>query len=471
MSVPHHSEGRLGAVSALLLALVAVPAAVLVVPDAVNNVVPQALVGLGADTSKAGDLIRSSGLSLPALLVMVPGAAVAARRLPPWAVLLAGLFCVLAGEFLALKAGSVPLIGAARALQGAGAGAVLPATLILAWARREPLPLALWAGTFTAALVVGMPLALAAVPLGTPDWRPVFSPHPMLVAAALAVAALAVIVGSRTMPLPVLRAPERTQLLLPLVPAAGFAFLAVAATIGPWTSGVTLIVAGLGMMALTGLAILGSRDSSTGSPLGVAIVMVAVGLMTMPVTAPFAGLAASHHNPGDLSSVPFLAGGAAALAGALATVRLGRDRTRAVVLSGHGLMIISMPAILLAGPDANDPMLALPLVLLGLGAGLALAASLREVRLGSALFGLSLCFPAVLTGNLISGSLLAARSDGALRAGGGQIEVLDAMTGGFQVWLIVAGVITVLLAGAVMIAGRATRSVKEHDAAMPVEAG
>lgn len=471
MSVPHHSEGRLGAVSTLLLALVAVPAAVLVVPDAVNNVVPQALVGLGADTSQAGDLIRSSGLSLPALLVMVPGAAVAARRLPPWAVLLAGLFCVLAGEFLALKAGSVPLIGAARALQGAGAGAVLPATLILAWARRERLPLALWAGAFTAALVVGMPLALAAVPLGTPDWRPVFSPHPMLVAAALAVGALAVIVGSRTMPLPVLRAPERTQLLLPLVPAAGFAFLAVAATIGPLTYGVTLIVAGLGMVALTGLAILGSRDTSTGSPLGVAIVMVAVGLMTMPVTAPFAGLAAGHHNPGDLSSVPFLAGGAAALAGALATVRLGKGRTRAVVVSGHGLMVISMPAVLLAGPTANDPLLALPLVLLGLGAGLALAASLREVRLGSALFGLSLCFPAVLTGNLISGSLLAAKSDGALHAGGGQVEVLDAMTAGFQVWLIVAGVITVLLAGAVMIAGRATRSVKEHDAAMPVEAG
>jgi hypothetical protein len=471
MSVPAHAEGRLGAVSAFLVALVAVPAAVLVVPDAVTNVVPQALAGLGAGTGQTGDLIRASGLSLPALLVMVPGAAVAARRLPPWAVLLAGLFCVLAGELLALKAGSVPLIGAARALQGAGAGAVLPATLILVWARRERLPLALWAGTFTAALVVGMPLALAVVPLGTLDWRPVFSPHPILIGAALMVAALAVIAATRMVSLPVLRAPERTQLLLPLVPAAGFAFLAVAATIGPWTPGATLIVAGLGLVALTGLAILGSRDNSTGSPLGVAIVMVAVGLTTMPVTAPFAGLAAGHHNPGDLSTVPFLAGAAGALAGALATVRLATDRTRTAVVSGHGLMIISMPAILLAGPGADDLRLAVPLVLLGLGAGLALAASLREVRLGSALFGLSLCFPAVLTGNLISGSLLSDKSDDALRAGGGQVEVLDAMTDGFQVWLIVAGVITVLLAGAVVIAGRATRSVKEQDAPMPVEAG
>jgi hypothetical protein len=130
-------------------------------------------------------------------------------------------------------------------------------------------------------------------------------------------------------------------------------------------------------------------------------------------------------------------------------------------------MIISMPVILLAGPGADDPRLAVPMVLLGLGAGLALAASLREVRLGSALFGLSLCFPAVLTGNLISGSLLAARSEDALQAGGGAVEIRDAMTAGFQIWLIVAGVITVLLAGAVVIAGRATRSVKEPDAAMP----
>ncbi|MEO5876565.1 MAG: hypothetical protein ABIS86_13435 [Streptosporangiaceae bacterium] len=471
MTHPNHSQGRLGAVSALLVALVAVPAAVLVVPNTMTYVVPQALAELGAGPGQVGALVRSAGLALPALLLAVPGAAVAARRLPPWTVLLAGLFCVLAGELGAMAVGSVPLIGAVRALQGAGAGAILPATLILAWARRDRLPLALWAGSFIAALIVTMPLALAAVPTGAGQWRPVLSPQPLLVGAALAVAALTVSVRGRAVPLPLLRAPERTQLLLPLVPAAGFAFLAVAATGDAWAPGVKLIVAGLGLVALTGLAIIGSRDASTGSPLGVAIVMVTVGLLTLPVTAPLAGLAATHHNPGGLPAAPFLAGGAAALGGALSTVRLGAERARSAIVTGHGLAIISILVLLMVDPGANGFLLALPMVLLGVGAGLALAASLRDVRLGSALFGLSLCFPAVLTGHLVSGSLQVAKVESAVQAGGGQVEVVYALTAAFRVWLIVAGVLTVLLAGAVMIAGRATRSVREEDARMPVEAG
>jgi hypothetical protein len=88
---------------------------------------------------------------------------------------------------------------------------------------------------------------------------------------------------------------------------------------------------------------------------------------------------------------------------------------------------------------------------------MALAASLRSAELGSALFGLALCFPAVLSGFLVIGPLQVARVNAVVRVGGGMQNAVYALTAGFRVWLIVAGVIAVLLAGAAALAGRGRR--------------
>jgi hypothetical protein len=103
------------------------------------------------------------------------------------------------------------------------------------------------------------------------------------------------------------------------------------------------------------------------------------------------------------------------------------------------------------------PVLA-PLVLLGAGLGTALAASLRAAGLGAALFGLTLCFPGVLCGYLVVGPLQVRWVDAAVEAGGGAGDVVAALTAAFRVWLIVAGVIAVLLAGVAAVAGRRGRS-------------
>lgn len=180
---------RLATLGALLLTFTALPAAVLVVPDASGNVVPAAASALALGDAEVPGLLRATGLSLPALLVTVPFAAVAARRLPAWGVLMAGLAVLLAGTGAAGLAHSLPDIGAVRAVQGVGAGIVLPASLVLVWERRNRALSAAWAGALAGTLILAMPLALKAVPVpadGTAvhDWRVALAPYPLLAVAA-----------------------------------------------------------------------------------------------------------------------------------------------------------------------------------------------------------------------------------------------------------------------------------------------
>ncbi|MBC6470642.1 hypothetical protein [Actinomadura alba] len=466
---------RLAGLTVLLVAVTAVPVVALVVPNTVSYVVAPALRDLGLEPGAAAGLVRANGLALPALLLTVPISAVAARRVPAWLVLLAGLLCVLAGEIAAQFAGSVPVIGAVRVVQGVGAGVMLPATLILVWERHGRALIALWAGVFTAALIIAMPAAMYAVPAaaggdaaggaaGDADgaasgrWRAVLQPYPWLIGLALGAVALLVIlrIWMKAGPLPVLRHTERTQLLLPFVPAAGFAFLAVVTTYG-WSPGAQLIVAGIGLAALLGLALAGFRNTAMGSPHGFAVVSLTTGLLTVPVAAPLTGLVSTESGPGGVPVAPFAAGAAAAIAGALLTARLHEGGTRTAVLTGHGLVIIAVLVFLTTDATSSTWLLAVPLSALGAGIGTALAASLRATGLGSALFGIALCFPAVLTGYLIVGPLQVAEVNEAVDAGGGRQEVVYALTSAFRVWLVVAGVIAVLMAGGAILAGRSRR--------------
>jgi hypothetical protein len=462
--------------------ITSVPAAVLVIPNTMSYVVAQALSDLGLQGAQAAGLVRATGLALPALLLAVPVAAVLARRLPASLVLVAGLAAVLAGELVAEMTDTVILVGVVRVIEGLGAGTVLPASLAVAWRHDGPLQdrkrspgrggralAAVWAGALVASLIAAMPLALYGMPAGrapgadppglvpggqiTTDWRAALQPYPALVAVALAAAALCGLLRSPA--LPALRHPERTQLLLPFAPAAGFAFLAVVTTYG-WPVGAQLLVAGLGLAGLTGLAIVGSRDATAGTPLGFAVVVVTTGLLGMPVAAPLAGLISTHLGPQGVPITPFAAAAAAALIGGLVASRLQDTAARTAVLVGHGLAVVAVLVLLATNAASGGLPVTAPLVLLGAGLAIALAASLRATGVGSALFGVTLCFPAVLCGYLVIGPLQVHEVGTVAAVGGGAADLVYALTSAFRIWLIVAGVLAVLLAGAVSLAGRKT---------------
>ncbi|WP_242893971.1 hypothetical protein, partial [Actinomadura litoris] len=453
---------------ALAMAATVLPAAVLTVPDTTANVAPAAAEALRLGTGDVAGLLRATGLSLPALLLAVPLAAVAARRFSACSVAAAGLLLLLAGIGAARFAGSVPQAGLVRAAEGAGAGIVLPASLVLIWERRSRALAALWAGGLVCALLAAMPVALRLVPMSRgdaargPDWHRALAPTPWPAIAAVAAVALFLFLRGRgPWRLPAPRHIERGQLVLPLVPSAGFAFLAVVAADG-WSPGARLAVGALALPALLALALACGGDASVGGPHGCAVVMIATGLLTYPVAAPLAGLAAaSAHARGGtgVPLTPFALAGAAAIAGALAS--LGA-RPKAGVLAGYGLMLAALPSGLatgrtfgladgLAGGTAGQASLCALLVPLGAGTGLALAASLCDASAGAALFGLALLFPAVLAGQLV---VLSLQASWLVRARPvTQAQQLDALAGGYHVWLAAAAGALVLLAAATVRAG------------------
>ncbi|GAA4233390.1 hypothetical protein GCM10022254_35750 [Actinomadura meridiana] len=433
---PGRAHRRRAALGTLLLTLTALPAAVLVVPDATVNVVPAAADALDLRDPEVPGLLRATGLSLPALLVAVPLAAVAARRYGPWPVLALGLAALLTGLGAVPLVDSVPLTGTVRTIQGAGAGTILPACLVLVWERRSPILTAAFAGALTSTLLLAAPLTLAAVPPPAPDWHRALAPYQWpAVAAAVATLAHLLLRGRGQWTLPPSRHTERGQLLLPLVPSAGFAFLAVVAA-PDWSPGAQLTVAALAIIALLGLALTAARDTTAGSPSGCALVMIATGLLTHPTTGPLAAT--------EATTLPFVLAAATALLGALTSPFIS---ARQAIPTGYALAITAITAILLATPDTPWT-LAAPLAFLGTGTGLTLAASLRDTNVSAALFSLSLCFPAVLAGQLAVLSLQAAQ----LEAQHPQTDAqrLDALQDGFHVWLAAAGAIAVVLAAATL---------------------
>ena len=450
--------------------LTALPAAVLVMPDAVINVVPAAASALELGDAGIPDLLRATGLSLPALVATVPLAAVAARRLPAWTVLLAGAAVLLAGVAGARLAGSVPLVAAVRATQGVGAGLMLPATLVLVWERGVRNLRAVWAGVFTGMLVLAMPLALGAVPApaggaAVPDWRVALAPFAWPAAVAVVAACVHPLLRGAVPRTPAAQRPaDRGRLLLVFVPVAGFTFLAVVAA-HEWSPGARLVVAAAALLSLLGLAVAGDGDEhgvdgadgadgergGRGDARACALVMIAVGLLCHPVAGPLAGLASAAAEPGDgpAAVLPFVLAAAAAAAGAYAS---GRMAERRAVLGGHCLMIAALLLGLAAVPHLPWTLLP-PLVPLGAGAGLALAAVLRGAGADAALFGLALGLPALLAGQLAVLSLQASELE-RLRPVT-EAQRTGALLGAYRLWLLTAAVLAVLtVVGSVRAARR-----------------
>ncbi|MFS2291943.1 MAG: hypothetical protein FWJ90_04485 [Actinomadura sp.] len=448
--------------------LTALPAAVLVLPDAVINVVPAAASALELGDAGIPDLLRATGLSLPALVATVPLAAVAARRLPAWTVLLAGAAVLLAGVAGARLAGSVPLVAAVRATQGVGAGLMLPATLVLVWERGVRNLRAVWAGVFTGMLVLAMPLALGAVPApaggaAVPDWRVALAPFAWPAAVAVVAACVHPLLRGAVPRTPAAQRPaDRGRLLLVFVPVAGFTFLAVVAA-HEWSPGARLVVAAAALPALLGLAVAGDgheygedggERGERGDARACALALITVGLLCLPVAGPLAGLVSAAESlrggPGA-AVLPFVLAAAATAAGAYAS---GRVPERRAVPGGHCLMVVALLLGLAAVPHRPWTLL-LPLVPLGAGAGLALAAVLRGAGADAALFGLSLCPPALLAGQLAVLSLQASELE-RLRPVT-EAQRAAALLGAYRLWLLTAAVLAVLAAVASVSATRRRR--------------
>ncbi|GAB2866171.1 hypothetical protein GCM10027176_79820 [Actinoallomurus bryophytorum] len=444
------------AVLVLVLAT-AVPAAVLVLPNTASYVVPLAARDFGLTDGQAAGFVRATGLALPALLLATPLAAVLARRLPAWGVLFAGLALILGAQASAAYATSVPLTGLLRAVQGAGAGAVLPAALLLACERRERrLTVGVWAAGLVASLLAATPAVLIATPAPddpyAPAWRAILHPYWWLAATALVGAGILGVLRlrpARWPGVPPAGRGERVLLLLPVAPSAGFAFLAVV-TGYDWSPGAQLILASCAIVGLLGLALAGSRGAITGSPLGYAVVMIAVGLLTMPVTGPLAGILDGP----QVSFGPFGAGAACAALAVFTATASRRAAGRSAVLCGYALVIAAIVAFLAMGTGADRWELSGALGALGTGIGLALGTALRPTEIGPGLFGLTLCCPAVLGGHLVVGPLQVARVGAVTRSGGGAGEALVALTEAYRMWLVGAGGIAVVLALATAWAAR-----------------
>ncbi|WP_262402620.1 hypothetical protein, partial [Actinomadura sp. CNU-125] len=78
-SIPAPRE-RVASLTAVLAVVAAVPASVLAVPDATADVVPDAAAALGLADAQVAELLRATGLALPALVLAV---AVRGARRPP----------------------------------------------------------------------------------------------------------------------------------------------------------------------------------------------------------------------------------------------------------------------------------------------------------------------------------------------------------------------------------------------------
>jgi hypothetical protein len=441
----------------LIVLVTAIPAAVLVLPNTASYVVPQAARDLGLSGGDAAGFVRAAGLAMPALLLAAPLAAVLARRGTPWGVLFGGLALMLGAQASAAYATSVPLTGLVRAVEGAGAGAVLPAALLLAYERPERrLATGVWAAALTGSLLLATPAVLAVTPgpYGgyAPEWRAILHPCWWLGATALVGAGLLGLVRLRPPAGPGVPAPtrgERVLVLLPVAPAAGFAFLAVVTTY-TWSPGAQLILAACAVAGLLGIALAGSRGAVTGSPLGYAVVMVAVGLLSMPVTGPLAGLLGGRGAPFG----PFAVGAGCAALAVLTAVATRRPAGRGAVLCGYGLVMAALVALLAMGAGADRWELSGALGALGTGVGLALGTTLRPAGAAPAIFGLTLCLPAVLGGHLVVGPLQVAKVDAVTRAGGGTAQALAALTDAYRMWLVSACVIALVLAVTTAWTGR-----------------
>ncbi|MBB2913068.1 hypothetical protein FHS43_004366 [Streptosporangium becharense] len=426
-----------------LLVAIALPLAIVAIPNTISVVA--ALLPPGVSQI---EMIRAHGLALPVMVLTVPAAAVAVRRTRPAFLVVAGLALIAAADAAGGYAASTFAVGCLRALHGVGAGLLVPATLMMAWGR-SPALRAVWAATLAVSLVAAQALALG--PLDeVSSWRVSLQPYPMLTGVALVLAALHLVFWLEKGEDPV-RGPapvpgEQRRSLLVIVPAAGVAALAVGGTFD-WSATLVVRAALVSLLALLGLATLGAPGGAAGR--ASAYAMSAVGVVLLPTCAQVTYVELGGLGGPGLSGLwpAFVIAG---VAGLVAAVLAGRLRDAAVPgLAAGGLVAVmaGLCAVRLFLPTPGGPILILPFVLLTVGAAVALTAALRLHGAVSALFALSLFFPAVLVGFLLGSGVQVPR----LREATTPQALVDGFVDALHLWALIGGglVLLVIVLGAV----------------------
>ncbi|SPL91508.1 putative transport protein [[Actinomadura] parvosata subsp. kistnae] len=435
-----------------LLVVVSLPLAVVAIPNTLSVVARLLPPGL----DQAG-LMRTHGLALPALMLAVPLAAVALRRVPAAHLLVAGLALVALTDAAGGFAGSELVVGVVRVLRGVGSGLVLTTTLAAVW-QRVPVLRALWVGVFGLGLLTAQALALW--PLDeVSSWRVTLQPYPLLTGVALGLAALHLVawmlLGRPETPVPDLL--ERGRLLVAAVPAAVVAAVAISTASEGWRALPVILLASL---AVLGLLVLASTGDAGGRlP---AYTMVAVGVVLLPSAAQVTLVEMGGLGGPGLRGlwVPYVVAGLLAVVASVAVRLLTRTTGRWLAPMGLLAMVVGLCSVRLVVPSADGLVLAVPFSLLAVGAAVALTAASQEAGVGTAMFGLSLGCTGVLVGFLLGTGVQMAMLDGVRSAQ----ELVDSFVGALHWWALIGGflVVAIIVLAAVM----ARRS---GSGAVPVE--
>ncbi|MFI6385777.1 hypothetical protein [Nonomuraea sp. NPDC050540] len=432
-------------VAALPLAIIAIPNTVSVVSDL-----------LPAEIDRVG-LMRAHGLALPAMMLTVPLAAVALRRMRVTYVLVAGLALLAVADAAGGYAGTSFMVGVLRVLHGVGAGVLIPATLVAAWGR-PPVVRAVWAGMLAVSLLAAQALALW--PLHQVDrWQVTLQPYPLLTGIALGLAAAYLLVwllqGESASPTP--RARERSRLLLAAVPAAGIAVLAISTASQDWKAGLVVLVAVLSIAALLALATIGTGESRT-----LAYTFVAIGVVLLPTVAQVTYVEMGGLGGPGLKGLwlPFVVAAVLAVVAGAGVALFGGSALRWLAPAGLLLLVLGLATVRLMVPAAEGTVLVVPFTLMAVGAAVALTAALRQTSVGVALFGLALCFPGVLSGYLLGTGVQVMMLRGQRSAQG----IVDAFVEALHTWALIGGFLTVavIVLGA-LLARRPGGAVEEGD--------
>ncbi|MFI6321646.1 hypothetical protein ACIBG8_29210 [Nonomuraea sp. NPDC050556] len=447
-------------VAALPLAIVAIPNTVSVVAD----LLPAGIDRIG--------LMRAHGLALPAMMLTVPLAAVALRRMNVAHILVGGLTLLALADAAGGFAGSTFFVAVLRVLHGVGAGIVIPATMVAAW-NRPPVLRAVWASMLAVSLLSAQALALWPLD-GAENWKITLQPFPMLSGIGLALAALYLVVwlvrGENPASAP--RAAERSRLLLAAVPAAAIAVLAITSASDSWPPGLVVLVALLSVAALLALASIGTFEGPAGRSLAYAT--VAVGIVLLPSVAQLTYIEMGGLGGPGLKGLwqPFVLAALAGVGAAVGVVRWGGS-AKWLTPAGLFLIVLGLCTVRVLVPAANGLVLVIPLALLSVGASMALTAALRQTGAGAALFAVSLCFPGVLSGYLLGTGLQVLKLHDVTSAQ----EVVDGFVAALHLWALIGGflvVAVIVLSGLlgrrrVSTAGAVTETAVEVSAA-PVAA-
>ncbi|GII81087.1 hypothetical protein Sru01_60690 [Sphaerisporangium rufum] len=491
LPVPGRSRPRflLRDILAGTLAVLGLPLAIVTIPNTMSIVaglLPPELVGDG--------ILRAHGLALPVMLGAVPPAAMVLRRVSPASLLMAGLALLAAADVAGGVAASIWSVGLVRGLHGLGAGLVLPATLAICRRSRGTgggALVAVWAASLAVSLLAAQALALW--PLnGVTSWRVALQPYPLPTGLALALAAVFLVLSrldgdpAGTPPgsaagreagadpadeaAPAMwsarsgrRAGARGRSWrwadgrpgLALAPSAGLAALAVGAVFSQQAE----VITGAAVLAVAVLVgTIWAARPWHGAGLLPVVTLPAVGLAVLPAAAQLTYVELAGLGGPGLSAMwrGFAVAMGVASVLALTAARAGRARWPRLLGGGLVAMVLGLCAVRLVVPAASGGPLLAPLVLLAGGAAVAVTVAMRSVPERTAMFGLSLCLPAMLAGILVGAGIQVRWLRAAGRSGAVTSQaMLDGFVGALHVWALAAGftVVAVLVLSA-LAAGR-----------------